>query len=227
MNPFDIDSFLSTGGLIGLCVLIFVETGLLIGFIFPGDSVLFSAGVLAAQPQPFAPLWLLCVTVPLAAILGDQLGYFIGRRLGASVVQGKLMSWIGPGPLEKTHNYFERFGAFTVFFARFVGVVRTLTPLVAGFTGMSYRVFTLFSILGSITWAAGIIVLGYFLGQVPIIRDNIEIFILASVATVVIPTGIHIVRRWRKLRRERGTRGEAPNAGDGEPADEAHEGAPR
>ncbi|GAC66222.1 DedA family protein [Gordonia soli] len=204
MNPFDIDSFLATGGLIGLCVLMFVETGILIGFIFPGDSVLFTAGIFAAQPDPFAPLWLLCVTVPIAAILGDQCGYFIGRRLGSSVLEGRLMRLIGPEPLERTHRYFEKYGALTVFFARFIGIVRTLTPLVAGFTGMPYRVFTLFSILGSFTWAAGIMVLGYFLGHVAIIRDNIDIIIIASVLTVVIPMGIHLIVRWRKLRAQRG-----------------------
>ncbi|MFW0784077.1 DedA family protein [Gordonia sp. CPCC 206044] len=203
MNPFDVDSFLATGGLVGLCLLVFVETGLLIGFVFPGDSVLFSAGVLAAQPDPFAPLWLLCVAVPIAAMLGDQLGYLIGRRLGASVVQGRLMRWIGPEPLERTHRYFERFGALTVFFARFIGIVRTLTPLVAGFTGMPYRVFTLFSVLGSVTWAAGIILLGSMLGQVAIIRDHIELFIVASVFTVVIPLAVHFVRRRRAARSQR------------------------
>ncbi|GAA3697242.1 DedA family protein [Gordonia hankookensis] len=209
MNPFDIDTFLATGGLIGLCILIFVETGLLIGFVFPGDSVLFTAGVFAAQPDPFAPLWLLCVAVPLAAILGDQLGYLIGRRLGSGVVEGRLMRWIGPEPLERTHRYFDRFGALTVFFARFVGIIRTLTPVVAGFTGMPYRIFTLFSVLGSVVWAAGIILLGYFLGQVAIIRDNIELFIIASVLTVVIPTAIHLGRRWH---RSRGAVGEDPRA---------------
>ena len=201
MNPFDIDTFLATGGLVGLCVLIFVETGLLIGFIFPGDSVLFTAGVLAAQPNPFAPVWLLCVAVPVAAILGDQCGYFIGRRLGRSVVEGRLMRTIGPEYLERTGRYFDRFGALTVFFGRFIGIVRTLTPVVAGFSGMSNRMFTLFSVLGSFAWAAGIIVLGYFLGNIPIIRDNIEIFIIASVLTIVVPTFIHLARRWRASRR--------------------------
>ncbi|MEE4021628.1 DedA family protein [Gordonia sp. PKS22-38] len=202
MNPFDVDNFLATGGLIGLCILIFVETGLLIGFVFPGDSVLFTAGVFAAQPDPFAPLWLLCVAVPMAAIIGDQVGYFIGRRLGTGAVEGRIVRWIGPEPLEKTHRYFERFGALTVFFARFIGIVRTLTPLVAGFTGMSHRVFTIFSILGSFTWAAGIIVLGYFLGQVPIIRDHIEVFIIASVVTVVVPTAITLIHRRVRNRRQ-------------------------
>ncbi|GAA1479957.1 DedA family protein [Gordonia sinesedis] len=203
MNPFDVDTFLATGGLLGLCVLIFVETGLLIGFVFPGDSILFTAGVFAAQPDPFAPLWVLCIAVPVSAILGDQCGYFIGRRLGRSVVEGRLMRTIGPEYLERTGRYFDRFGALTVFFGRFIGIVRTLTPVVAGFSGMSHRMFTLFSVLGSFAWAAGIIVLGYFLGNIPIIRDNIEIFIIASVLTVVVPTFLHLARRWHAARRDR------------------------
>ncbi|MGW0039059.1 DedA family protein [Gordonia sp. NPDC003376] len=205
MNPFDIDSFLATGGLIGLCVLIFVETGLLIGFVFPGDSVLFTAGVLAAQPNPFTEVWWLCILVPAAAVLGDQCGYFIGRRVGRSVVEGRMMRAVGPEYVERTHRFFERYGPLTVFFGRFIGVVRTLTPLFAGFSGMPYRVFTLFSVLGSVVWAAGIVMLGYFLGQVPLIRDHLEVFIIASVFTVVVPMGIAMGRRW--LRSRRGTRG--------------------
>ena len=95
-----------------------------------------------------------------------------------------------------------------MFFGRFIGIVRTLTPLVAGFSGMPHRTFTLFSVLGSFTWAAGIILLGYFLGNIPVIRDNIEIFIIASVCTIVIPTFIHFGRRWRIARRDR--RAETP-----------------
>ncbi|MBD0860871.1 DedA family protein [Gordonia sp. zg691] len=205
MNPFDIESFVATGGLIGLCVLVFVETGILVGVVFPGDSVLFTAGVFAAQPDPFAPLWLLCLAVPAAAILGDQCGYLIGRKVGRSVVEGRLMRTIGPDYLAKTNHYFDRFGPLTVFFGRFIGIVRTLTPLVAGFSGMSHRTFTLFSVLGSFAWAAGIITVGYFLGNVPVIRDNIEIFIIASVLTIVVPTFIHLARRWRIARKDRRT----------------------
>lgn len=216
MNPFDVNGFLATGGLVALCVLIFIETGLLIGFIFPGDSVLFTAGVLAAAPDPFAPLWVLCAAVPAAAALGDQCGYFIGRRLGESVVHGRMMRWVGPEPLAKTHRYFERYGAGTVFFARFIGIVRTLTPLVAGFTGMSHRKFTLFSVLGSIAWAAGIVVLGYFLGQIALIRDHLDLLILASVLTVVVPTALHFLHRWRAGRRDA-----ASSPADTVPADTA------
>lgn len=203
MNPFDVDSFLATGGVIGLCVLMFVETGILIGFLFPGDSVLFTAGVLAAQPNPFAKLWWLCLVVPLAAAAGDQCGYFLGRRLGRSVIEGRMMRAVGPEYVERTHRYFQRYGPLTVFFGRFIGVVRTLTPLVAGFSGMPHRVFTLFSLLGSVVWAAGLILLGYFLGQVPLIRDHLEVFIIASMLTVVIPMAVGITRRWLAHRRER------------------------
>ena len=223
MNPFDIDAFLTTGGLVGLCVLIFVETGLLIGFVFPGDSILFTAGVFAAQPEPFAPLWLLCVAVPLAAILGDQCGFLIGRRLGRGVLEGRLMRTIGPTYVERTHRFFDRFGPLTVFFGRFIGIVRTLTPVVAGFSGMRHSVFTFFSVLGSIVWAAGIIVLGYFLGSVPIIRDHLELIIVASVLTVVVPTLIEGTRRWRALRRLKAA--DATATDDGVPVDGAHVGS--
>ncbi|MEP9414579.1 DedA family protein [Gordonia sp. VNQ95] len=201
MNPFDIDSFLATGGVIGLCVLMFVETGILIGFLFPGDSVLFTAGVLAAQPNPFASVWWLCIVVPISAALGDQCGYFIGRRVGRSVIEGRMLAAVGPDYIDRTHRYFERYGPLTVFFGRFIGVVRTLTPLVAGFSGMPHRVFTLFSILGSVCWAAGIILLGYFLGQVPLIRDHLEVFIIASVLTVAVPMAIGVTRRYLQRRR--------------------------
>ncbi|MBT0565703.1 DedA family protein [Williamsia sp. CHRR-6] len=204
MNPFDVSSFMASGGLVGLCVLIFIETGLLIGFLFPGDSLLFTAGILAAQPDPYAPLWVPCLLVPISAALGDQLGYFIGRKLGVGVMQGRLMRFIGAEPVARTHAFFERYGPLTVFFGRFIGVVRTLVPLLAGFTGMRHRDFTIFSILGSVVWGAGIIVLGYFLGGVPLIADNIDIMIMASVATVVVPLGVHLLRRGLARRRARG-----------------------
>lgn len=198
MNPFDVQSFMAAGGLIGLCVLIFIETGLLVGFIFPGDSLLFTAGILAAQPDPYAPLWVPCVVVPLAAMAGDQCGYFIGRRLGTGALRGRVARMIGPEPLAQTQRYFDRFGPLTVFFARFIGIVRTLTPVVAGFSGMRHRMFTAFSAAGSIVWAAGIIMLGYYLGGIALIRNNIELFMIASVLTIVIPTAWHLLRRWRR-----------------------------
>ncbi|KAF0970152.1 hypothetical protein BPODLACK_01205 [Gordonia sp. YY1] len=201
MNPFDVESFVATGGLVGLCVLVFVETGLLVGVVFPGDSLLFTAGVFAAQPDPFAPVWLVIPLVALAAVAGDQCGYLIGRRLGRGVVEGRMMRSIGPEYVVKTNAFFDRFGPLTVFFGRFIGIVRTLTPLVAGFSGMSHRVFTLFSVLGSFVWAGGIILAGYLLGNVPVVRDNIEILIIGSVFTVVVPMFVHAARRWRETRR--------------------------
>ncbi len=201
VNPFDVSSFMATGGLIGLCVLLFLETGVLIGFVFPGDSLLFTAGILAAQPDPYAPLWLPCVLVPLSAALGDQCGYFVGRRIGAGVMQGRVMRFIGPEPVDRTNRFFERYGPLTVFFGRFIGIVRTLVPVLAGFTGMRHRDFTVFSILGCTFWGAGIILLGYLLGDVKIIADNIDLMIMASAATVVVPIAVHLIRRFGARRR--------------------------
>ncbi|MGC4933621.1 DedA family protein [Gordonia sp. DT30] len=213
MNPFHVDSFLATGGLVGLCVLMFIETGLLIGFVFPGDSLLFTAGVLAAQPNPFADVWWLCVVVPLAAALGDQCGYFIGRRVGRSVIEGRMMRAVGPEYVDRTHRFFRRYGALTVFFGRFIGVVRTLTPLVAGFSGMGHRVFTLCSLLGSVLWASGLILAGYFLGHVPLIRDHLEVFVIASMLTIIIPMAVGITRRWLANRGNRAREADRPPGG--------------
>lgn len=219
VNPFDVDSFLATGGLIGLCILVFFETGLLIGFVFPGDSLLFTAGILAAAPDPYAPLWLPCVVVPISAALGDQCGFFIGRRLGEGVMQGRVMRLIGPEPVDRTRRFFDRYGALTVFFGRFIGVVRTLVPLLAGFTGMRWAAFTVFSVLGSAFWGAGIIVLGYLLGNVSFIADNIDWMILASACTVIIPLSAHLVRRAAVRRRERRADALTTQSAPGETAD--------
>ena len=131
MNPFDVTGFLGSAGLIGLVLLIFIETGLLVGFIFPGDSILFTAGIFAAQPTPFAQLWQLLLFLPIAAIIGDQCGYALGRYAGPKVMRGRVMNFIGQGPVDKTYAFFDKYGPFTVLFARFIGIVRTLVPVLA------------------------------------------------------------------------------------------------
>ncbi|MDF0530894.1 DedA family protein [Tsukamurella sp. 8F] len=200
MNPFDVSQFLSTAGFVGILVLIFVETGLLVGFIFPGDSLLFTAGVFAAQPHPFAEPWQLLVFLPIAAALGDQSGYAIGRVLGPRALRGRVMRWIGDEPVERTYRFFGRYGAATVLFARFIGIVRTLVPVLAGFTGMSHRRFTAFSLAGSIVWCDGIVVLGYYLGGIPLLRDHLELLFVGSALTIVVPIAASILACRRRAR---------------------------
>ena len=129
LNP---DVLLSTFGLIGLLVVVVVETGLLVGFFLPGDSLLFTAGVIAAQAHPLIPLWVLLLTIPAAAIIGDQCGYLIGRAAGPAVFGRPSATRLGPAQLARTQSFFDRYGPRTVLLARFVPVARTITPVMAG-----------------------------------------------------------------------------------------------
>ncbi len=202
MNPFDVTGFLGSAGLIGLVLLIFIETGLLVGFVFPGDSILFTAGIFAAQPQPFAHLWQLLVLLPLAAIVGDQCGYALGRYAGPRVIRGRVMDLIGQGPVDRTNAFFDRYGPFTVLFARFIGIVRTLVPVLAGFSRMDHRRFTLFSVLGSVLWCDGIVLLGYFLGGIPLLREHLEVLFIGSALTIIVPIAVTLLTRRRARKRE-------------------------
>ena len=188
---FDVNMLLTSFGLIGILGIIFMETGLLIGFIFPGDTLLFTAGIMAHANPPFTPLWTLLVGIPIAAGLGDQLGFFIGRTAGPRMMDSRAMRWIGPE-------------AATVMLARFVGVVRTVTPVVAGISHMPYKKFTLYSVLGSTLWGTGFPLVGYLLGEIPFVQDFIHWFIIAGLATVFVPMSIKILtlmfRRWRAKR---------------------------
>ena len=209
---FDVNMLLTSFGLIGILGIIFMETGLLIGFIFPGDTLLFTAGIMAHANPPFTPLWTLLVGIPIAAGLGDQLGFFIGRTAGPRMMDSRAMRWIGPEAVDKTNHYFDRFGAFhsllhelfALMLARFVGVVRTVTPVVAGISHMPYKKFTLYSVLGSTLWGTGFPLVGYLLGEIPFVQDFIHWFIIAGLATVFVPMSIKILtlmfRRWRAKR---------------------------
>ncbi|WP_297004767.1 DedA family protein [uncultured Corynebacterium sp.] len=200
---FDVDSLLSTFGLAGILIIIFMETGVLIGFIFPGDTLLFTAGIMAASDTPFAPLWALCLFIPLAAAVGDQVGYTLGRRYGAAALESRVLNWIGPDAVTRTEGFFARYGAFTVLIARFIAVVRTLAPLVAGIAKMPRAVFTLWSVIGCFAWGAGITVLGYLLGGIPFIRDYLDLIIIVGVSAVLIPVAVKVVRMRLHARRER------------------------
>ncbi|WP_340052105.1 DedA family protein [Corynebacterium parakroppenstedtii] len=201
---FDVNMLINTFGFIGVLVIIFMETGMLIGFIFPGDTLLFTAGILAAQPHPFAHVWQLMLTVPLAAIAGDQVGFLFGRKVGPRVLESRAMTWMGPRALDRTHHFFDRFGAPTVMLARFIGVVRTLTPVVAGVSGMKHRTFTLWSVIGSTIWGAGVIAIGYWLGGIPLIDKYVHWFIILGLLSVVIPALFKATQlAWRKHRSNR------------------------
>ena len=196
----DPDTLLRTGGLLLLLAVVFAESGLLIGFFLPGDSLLFTAGLLAAAGAagPFdVPLWLLLVTVPLAAIVGDQVGYAIGRKAGPAVFRRPDSRLFQQEYVDKAYAYFERYGGRTIVIARFVPIVRTFAPVVAGVGRMRYRTFVAYNIFGGLLWGAGVTTLGYFLGQVQFVADNVEAIILGIVALSVLPIVIEVLRARR------------------------------
>ncbi len=164
-------------GLLVLLLVVFVESGLLVGFFLPGDSLLFTAGLLI-NTQDVLPLWLVLLTVPLAAIAGDQVGYVIGRKAGPHVFNRPDSRFFQQEYVDKAYEYFERYGARTIVLARFVPIVRTFAPVVAGVSRMRYRTFVTYNIVGGVLWGAGVVLLGYFLGQIQFVADNVEPIIL-------------------------------------------------
>ena len=187
-------------GLVALLVVVFVETGLLVGFFLPGDSLLFTAGLLVAEGTFDIPLWVLLVTVPLAAIAGDQVGYTIGRQAGPRVFNRPDSRLFQQEFVDKAYAYFERYGPRTIVLARFVPIVRTFAPVVAGVSRMNYRTFLTYNVVGGVLWGAGVSALGYFLGQIAFVRSNVEIIILAIVGLSVLPIVFELLRARREHR---------------------------
>ena len=183
-------------GLIVLLLVVFVESGLLVGFFLPGDSLLFTAGLLI-NTQDVLPLWLVVATVPLAAIAGDQVGYLIGKKAGPHVFNKPDSRFFQQEYVDKSYAFFEKYGARTIVIARFVPIVRTFAPVVAGVSKMRYRTFVTYNVIGGVLWGAGVVLLGYFLGQIQFVADNIEPIILLIVALSVLPIVVEVLRARR------------------------------
>lgn len=197
----DTQHLLNTFGLIGLLLIIFAETGLLVGFFLPGDSLLFTAGLVAAgglAGVSLAPLWVLLIVLPLVAIAGNLVGYWIGYRAGPAVFNRPNSRLFKAEYVEQAHGFFEKYGPRTILLARFVPIVRTFATVMAGASRMNFRVFVTYSVIGGVIWAAGVTALGYWLGQVDVIRENIELFALVIVAVSLIPVAIELLRARRR-----------------------------
>jgi membrane-associated protein len=200
LNP---ERLLEQGGLLLLTAIVFAETGLFFGFFLPGDSLLFIAGFLSSSAGgnrlPPLPIVVTCVVV--AAIAGDQVGYWFGKKVGPALFDRPKSRFFNPQNVARAHQFFERYGAKTIVLARFVPIVRTFAPIVAGVGTMRYRTFLVYNVIGAILWGAGITTLGYFLGEVDVVKDNIEIAIVAIIAISLIPVAIELLRHRREARR--------------------------
>jgi membrane-associated protein len=202
----DPEHLIDTFGLLGIFAIVFAESGLLIGFFLPGDALLFTAGFLASGPSSVPeslhlPLVPLILGVWFFAIAGDQVGYLFGQRVGPALFKRPDSRFFKQANVEKANAYFEKYGAKTVVLARFVPVVRTFTPIVAGVSKMEYRTFVRWNIIGGTLWAFGVTLLGYFLGQVDVIKNNIELAAIAVVAISLLPVGIEYQRHRRARQR--------------------------
>lgn len=196
----DPDYLVETFGLIGLLVIVFAECGLLLGFFLPGDSLLFTAGLLVADDRIKEPLWLVCVLVSLAAIAGNQVGYLIGRRAGPALFNRPDSRLFKQQYVDRTHAFFDRYGPRAIVLARFVPIVRTFITVVAGVGRMDYRTYTTYSVIGGVLWGAGVTALGYALGGFTVVRDNIEVMLLAIVAVSLLPIGFGLLRHRARSR---------------------------
>ncbi|GAA1568087.1 hypothetical protein GCM10009827_107240 [Dactylosporangium maewongense] len=198
----DPEWLISTFGLIGILAIVFAESGLFIGFFLPGDSLLFTTGLLVAGGRYLhQPLWLVCLLVSVAAIAGDQVGYLFGRRVGPALFRRPDSRLFKQEYLTKAQEFFERYGARSIVLARFVPIVRTFTPIVAGASRMHYRTFIVYNVLGGILWSCGVTVLGYFLGQVTFVKDNIELILIGIVVVSVAPIAVELLRARSRARR--------------------------
>jgi membrane-associated protein len=198
LNP---EWLISTFGVIGILVLVFAESGLLIGFFLPGDSLLFTTGLLIAGGHYLhLPLWLMCLLICAAAVLGDQFGYAFGRRFGPAVFRRPDSRVFKQENLTRAAAFFDKYGARSIVLARFVPIVRTFTPIVAGASRMRYRTFLIFNVTGGVLWGCGVTILGYFLGQIAFVKSNIEFILIGIVLVSLIPVIIELVRGRRRAR---------------------------
>lgn len=192
------ESLISTFGLVGILAVVFAESGLLIGFFLPGDSLLFTTGLLVADGTYLKqPLWLVCLLVSIAAMAGDQFGYAFGRRFGPGLFRRPDSRLFKQENLTRAHEFFAIYGARSVVLARFVPIVRTFTPIVAGASHMHYRTFLVYNVVGGVLWGCGVTILGYFLGQVSFVKENIDLILIGVVALSVIPIGVELLRARR------------------------------
>ncbi|MEU9609534.1 DedA family protein [Streptomyces sp. NPDC048057] len=212
----DPDHLIGTFGLIGVLVIVFAESGLLIGFFLPGDSLLFTTGLLVTSGTlDTLPLWAVCVLIVLAAVAGDQVGYLFGRKVGPALFKKPDSRFFKQENVEKAHVFFEKYGPKSLVLARFVPIVRTFTPIIAGVSRMNYRSFVTYNIVGGVLWGAGVTLLGAALGNVEFVHQNIEAILILIVLLSVLPIVIELLRarsQRKKQARTGGGEGDGPGA---------------
>ncbi len=202
---YNVQDLVRSGGTALVCAIIFAETGLFVGFFLPGDSLLITAGVLAGAGQ-LTLAWLLA-PVSLCAIAGDQLGYFIGRKAGANLYRREDSRFFKKKHIERAHEFYEKHGVAAIIMARFVPIVRTFCPPVAGAARMRYARYLMFDVFGGFLWVFGMVLAGYTLGKkIPNVQSKIHWIIAVVIVVSLIPPAIEA---WRVRRRGKNARAES------------------
>jgi membrane protein DedA with SNARE-associated domain len=182
-------------GFAGLFGIIFAETGLLVGFFLPGDSLLFSVGFASGAAR--VNVYLLAALLMCAAIIGDNVGYFLGKHSGPKIFSRPKSRFFHPDHLKRTKVFYEKYGARAIIYARFIPIIRTCTPFISGVAEMPYSRFLLFSLLGGSAWIAFMMTIGYQLGQIPVVRRHFEKVVLGIVFVSLLPVFMEVFKAWR------------------------------
>jgi membrane-associated protein len=185
-----------------LCLIIFAECGLLVGFFLPGDSLLFVAGLFVAKGTIETPLWAVCALVTICAFVGNVCGYWIGAKAGPALFNKPNSKLFKREHVEKTHEFFERYGARAIIMARFVPIIRTFITATAGVGRMNAKKFFTYSAIGAVLWASGVTILGYFLGEITFIEKNIDVMAILIVLISIIPIVIEVIKARRQKKQK-------------------------
>jgi len=209
-DPEGLKTLITAGSYFLLFAIIFAETGLLIGFFLPGDSLLFVAGTLCAIALPghSEPIMNVLILIPLlcvAAISGDAVGYLIGRKVGSTLYNRPDSRFFKRKHIEKTQAFYDKHGPKTIVLARFVPIVRTFAPTVAGVAGMEYRRFVVYNVAGGIGWIVSMTLLGYFLGQNEWIQKNLDKAVILIVFLSILPMIVHFIQERKQHKTDLGT----------------------
>ncbi|MDQ4093505.1 MAG: VTT domain-containing protein [Actinomycetota bacterium] len=187
--------------LVGLCIIIFAECGLLIGFFLPGDSLLFTAGLFVANGIIGAPIWLVCLLLTVCAVVGNVVGYFIGFKVGPALFNRSDSRLFKREYVDKTHAFFVKYGPRAIVLGRFVPIVRTFITAIAGVGRMDPRSYFTYSVIGGVAWATGVTLLGFWLGQITFVKENVELILIGIVMLSILPIIVEAAKVRRHNRR--------------------------
>lgn len=193
--------------LLAVCIIVFSETGLLLGFLLPGDTLLIIAGVLTFSGVMDIDIWWVCLAISVAAFLGGEVGYLIGHKVGPRIFERKESGLFSIENVKRTNGFFERFGGLAVIVARFVPIVRTFAPVAAGVGHMNYRRYSFYNAIGAVIWGTGVTLIGFLLGYIPPVRDfvveYIDLILIGAVVVTLVPTIFHYIQSSVKARKKR------------------------